>query len=205
MRLVIIISAPAAIGIAVLSNPILSLLFGAGESADIAASALSILSIGSMFLCVSSLISTVLQSLGKANIPVFTMLAGAGFKLIANYVLIAIPGIELKGAAIGTLLCYILIAVLNLSYLSRFIGFKPNIVKTYLKPLISTGIMGVICWIVYHFASAVIGPLLALGVSIILGAGVYFFLLLKTGGITADDALLLPKGEKIVSLLKLKK
>ncbi len=205
LRLVIIISAPAAIGIAVLSNPILSLLFGAGESANIAASALSILSIGSMFLCVSSLISTVLQSLGKANIPVFTMLAGAGFKLIANYVLIAIPGIELKGAAIGTLLCYILIAVLNLSYLARFIGFKPNIIKTYLKPLISTGIMGVICWIIYHFTNAVIGLIPALGISIIVGAGIYFILLLKTGGITADDALLLPKGEKIVSLLKLKK
>ena len=201
LRLVIIISAPAAIGISVLSHPILSLLFGAGESAQIAAGALSILAIGSMFLCISSLISTVLQSLGKANIPVITMLAGAVVKLIANYVLIAIPGIELKGAAIGSVLCYVVITALNMLYLSKFISFRPSFTQTYLKPLLSTAVMGVVCWVVYHFTAPIIGLIPALGISIILAAGVYFILLIKTGGITAEDALLLPKGEKIAALL----
>ncbi len=201
LRLVIIISAPAAIGISVLSHPILSLLFGAGESAEIAAGALSILAIGSMFLCISSLISTVLQSLGKANIPVITMLAGAVIKLIANYVLIAIPGIELKGAAIGSVLCYVVITALNMLYLSRFISFRPSFTQTYLKPLLSTAVMGVVCWAAYHFTAPIIGLTPALGISIILAAGVYFVLLIKTGGITAEDALLLPKGEKIAALL----
>jgi len=205
LRLVIIISAPAAVGISVLSHPILSLLFGAGESAVIAAGALSILALGAMFLCISSLISTVLQSLGKANIPVITMLAGAAVKLIANYVLIAIPGIELKGAAIGTVLCYVVITLLNLIYLSRFIGFRPSFVKTYLKPLISTGIMGFACWVVYTFVSPVIGLIPALGASIIVAVVVYFALLYKTGSITADDVLLLPKGEKIAAILNRKK
>ncbi len=203
LRLVIIISAPAAIGISVLSNPILSLLFGAGESADIAANVLSILSIGSLFLCISSLISTVLQSLGKANIPVYNMLIGAGVKLIANFVLIAIPGIELKGAAIGTVLCYAIISILNLIYLARFIGFKPSI-GTYLRPIIATLVMGAVAFFVNLALYKLLGTMLSLVISIGVGAVSYAIVLLAIGGITREDALLLPKGEKIANLLKLK-
>lgn len=203
LRLVIIISAPAAVGISVLSNPILSFLFGAGESADIAANVLSILSIGSLFLCISSLISTVLQSLGKANIPVYNMLIGAGVKLLANFVLIAIPGIELRGAAIGTVLCYAIISILNLIYLAKFIGFKPNI-GTYLRPIIATLVMGVVAFFVNLAVCKLLGTLLALILSIGVGAASYAVVLLVIGGITREDALLLPKGEKIANLLRLK-
>lgn len=200
LRLVIIISAPAAVGISVLSEPILSFLFGAGESARIAAGALSILSIGSLFLCVSSLASTILQSLGKANIPVYNMLIGAGLKLLANFFLIAIPGIELMGAAIGTVICYAVIAILNLAYLAKFIGFKPS-ARTYLRPIIATAAMGAIAYFVCSLFS---GIFISLVVSIGAAAIGYAVVLLAIGGITREDVKLLPKGEKIADLLRLK-
>lgn len=203
LRLVIIISAPAAVGISVLAKPILSLLFGAGESATIAAGALSILSIGSLFLCISSLISTILQSLGKANIPVYNMLIGAGVKLLANFILIAIAGVELKGAAIGTVLCYAVISILNLIYLARFIGFKPSI-GTYLRPIIATVVMGAVAFFVNLAVYNFLGTIFSLAISIALGAASYAVVLLAIGGITREDALLLPKGEKIANLLRLK-
>ena len=187
-----------------LANPILSLLFGAGQSADIAASALSVLALGSLFLCVSSLVSTILQSLGKANIPVYNMLIGAVIKLAANFILVAIPGVELIGAAVGTVLCYAVISILNLIYLAKFIDFKPNIIKTYLRPLIATAIMGVVVFVIYRFASGVLGSISALGASIVLGALSYGIVILLIGGIDRNDILLLPKGEKIANLLRLK-
>ncbi len=201
LRLVIIISAPAAIGISVLAEPILSLLFGAGESASIAAGALTILSLGSLFLCISSLVSTILQSLGKANIPVYNMLIGAGFKLIANFFLIAIPGVELLGAATGTVACYAIISILNLIYLARFIDFKPSFTRTYLRPIIATAVMGVIAYLIN---SVLGGGFISLVVSIGAGAVSYGVVLLAIGGITREDALLLPKGEKIANILRLK-
>lgn len=204
LRLVIIISAPAAVGISVLAKPILSLLFGSGESADIAAGALSILSIGALFLCISSLISTILQSLGKANIPVYNMLIGAGVKLLANFVLIAIPGVELRGAAIGTVLCYAVISVLNLIYLARFINFKPSFSGTYLRPIIATLIMGAVAYFANLLLCGILGTMFSLVVSIAAGGVSYAVVLLAIGGITREDALLLPKGEKIANLLKLK-
>lgn len=205
LRLVVIFAVPAAVGISVLSNPILTLLFGAGDSAGIATPVLSIMSAASVFLCISSLSSTVLQALGKANVPLCTMAVGAVVKIIANYVLIAIPGIELNGAAIGTVLCYAIIAVLNLIYLARFIDFKPNFFKTYLKPLLSSIVMGGLCFMIYYFGRPVIGMIPAVAVSILVSAAVYLLLLYKLGGITTEDVLLLPKGQKIAAILDRRK
>ena len=60
-----------------------------------------------------------MQAMGKATIPLVTMAIGAVVKIIANYILIAIPGVELMGAAIGTVLCYVVITVLNMIMLSK--------------------------------------------------------------------------------------
>ena len=201
IRLVVIISLPAAVGIGVLANPILSLLFGAGASADTAAPVLVILSVASVFLCVASLTSTALQALGKPLVPVGTMVLGAVVKIVANYVLIAIPGIELKGAAIGTVLCYVLIAILNLAYLARQIQFKPNLILTYGKPLLASIVMGVLCFGAYRLIPGVIGLVLAVGV----GGVTYVVTLVLSGGVTPEDVRILPKGEKLAALLARRK
>ncbi|MEG2570330.1 MAG: polysaccharide biosynthesis protein [Clostridia bacterium] len=203
-RLVVMIALPAAIGISVLANPILSLLYHVKDSVAIATPVLSIMSIASIFLCLSSLTSTVLQALGKPIVPVITMVAGALVKIASNYFLIVIPGVELNGAALGTVLCYAVITILNLFYLSRFIGFKPSFSKTYMRPLAATAIMGAVCYLLFEFISPVIGGVAALGASIVVGGGVYIVLLVAFRGVTRADVLLLPKGEKLANLLRLK-
>lgn len=204
LRVVVMITLPAAIGISVLASPILSLLFHAKESVAIAAPVLTVMSIASVFLCISSLTSTVLQALGKPIVPVLTMIVGAIVKIAANYYLIPIPGIELNGASIGTIACYVVITVLNLIYLAKFINFKPHFGKTYLRPLLATLIMGVICFFVYQYGALFIGGKLALAASIIVGGVVYLVVLYLVGGVTVEDVKLLPKGDKIAKLLKLK-
>lgn len=205
LRLVIMIALPAAIGMSVLSEPILTLLYKAEGSVAIATPVLTIMSIASVFLCMSSLTSTVLQALGKPMVPVLTMAAGAIVKIAANYFLVAIPGIELNGAALGTVLCYLVISVLNLMYLSRFIQFKPSFAKTYLRPLLATLIMGVIVYLIYTFGRGLIGGIPSLALSILFGGICYGVILLLVGGVTREDVVLLPKGEKIANLLRLKK
>lgn len=205
LRLVVMISLPAAIGISVLSEPILTLLYKAEASVAIATPVLTIMSIASVFLCISSLTSTVLQALGKPMIPVMTMAAGAVVKIAANYFLVAIPGIELNGAALGTVLCYLVISVANLIYLARFIQFKPGFGRTYLRPLAATLVMGAIVYCIYRFGRGALGGIPALGLSIVVGALCYGVVLLLVGGVTRADVVLLPKGEKLANLLRLKK
>lgn len=201
LRIVIIITLPASIGISVLSKPILSILFASAQDVAIAAPVLSILGIASFFLCASSLTSTSMQALGHATLPLITMLCGAVVKVAANYFLIAIPGVELSGAAVGTVLCYVLITVLNMIFLARLVKFKPNFVATYLRPIISSLIMGAVVFGVYKIAEPLLGNLIGVVASIGVGVVVYFVAMLVSKGITEDDVKGLPKGDKIAKIL----
>ncbi|MBR5314756.1 MAG: polysaccharide biosynthesis C-terminal domain-containing protein, partial [Clostridia bacterium] len=201
LRIVIIITLPASIGISVLSKPILSILFASAQDVAIAAPVLSILGIASFFLCASSLTSTSMQALGHATLPLITMLCGAVVKVAANYFLIAIPGVELSGAAVGTVLCYVLITVLNMIFLARLVKFKPNFAATYLRPIISSLIMGAVVFGVYKIAEPLLGNLIGVVASIGVGVVVYFVAMLVSKGITEDDVKGLPKGEKIAKIL----
>jgi len=204
-RIVVMLSLPAAVGIAVLANPIISLLYGAGESANIATPVLAILSVAAVFLCVSSLTSTVLQAIGRPMIPVMTMLAGALVKVAANYVLIAIPGVELNGAAIGTVLCYVVITLLNLYFLKKETGFRVDFVKTYGKVVLSTLVMGILCLGAYFLIGKLFGNYIAMFASVAIGGCTYFGMLFITGGITREDVEMLPGGRKLQKILPLRK
>ncbi|MBQ5778350.1 MAG: polysaccharide biosynthesis protein, partial [Oscillospiraceae bacterium] len=166
LRIVIIFTLPASVGISVLSKPILSILYSSPADVAIAAPVLSILGIASFFLCASSLTSTSMQALGRATIPLLTMLCGAVVKVILNYVLIAIPGVELAGAAVGTVVCYVLITVLNMLFLNRFVGFRPKISETYLRPVFSSIIMGVAVYLVYKVAAPLAGNLIRVAAAV---------------------------------------
>ena len=146
-----------------------------------------------------------LQAIGKPMIPVFTMLMGAVVKVAANYFLIAIPGVELMGAALGTVLCYVVITVLNLIFLKKVVGFSVNIIETYGRVILSSAVMGILCFGVYYLLHAVLGGTLSMFASIPVGGIAYVVLLFVTGGITREDILLLPKGEKLANILPLKK
>ncbi len=204
LRIVIIFTLPAAVGISILSEPVLSILFASKEAiggVPTAAPVLSILGIASFFLCASSLTSTSMQAIGKANIPLITMAIGAVVKIVANYVLIAIPGVELMGAAIGTVLCYLVITVLNMIMLAKLVGFKPKFMQTYIRPLICCAIMGAVVFFSYKLCLPIAGNLISVAGSIFLGVVVYFISMILLRGITREDVIGLPKGEKIASIL----
>ena len=204
LRIVIIFTLPAAVGISILSKPILSILFSSPEAiggVPIAAPVLSILGIASFFLCASSLMSTSMQALGRATIPLVTMAIGAVVKIVANYILIAIPGVELMGAAIGTVLCYVVITLLNMIILARLIDFKPKFMQTYIRPLTCCGIMGAVVYFLYEICLPLAGNFIAVAASIGVGVIVYFVSMIILRGITREDIIGLPKGEKIASLI----
>ena len=201
LRIVVIFTLPAAVGISVLSKPILSILYSSQADVAVAAPVLTVLGVASFFLCASSLTSTSMQALGHATVPLITMIVGAVVKVVANYILIAIPGIELSGAAVGTVLCYVIITILNMIYLGRLVGFKPKFGETYLRPLISCAVMGAVAFVVYKLALPFAGNLISVAVSIMLAVVVYFAAMFLFGGITRDDILGLPKGEKIAAKL----
>ena len=119
MTLCAMIAFPAGVGISLLSEDILSLLFR-GRQTEIAAAAPSLRILGAAVVLMSLSLPcfTLLQALGRPRSAAVIMLAGAGIKLGANLWLIRQPRFTLTGAAVSTVLAelFICAAAVGVTY-----------------------------------------------------------------------------------------
>ena len=197
-----IISIPCAIGMSVLSGPILSLLFKDQTSVDSAAPLLSILSIGVFFTAMLTITTSILQSHGLQRKTIISMYSGVIVKLLLNLFLISNPNIGIYGAPIATVFGYFTMAAINFYFILKYIGIKIEFFKNFLKAFSASAISSVATVAVYRLIANLgyntIGTLSA----VIATAIVYFILLLLFDAVQKTDIILLPKGKKIYCILK---
>ncbi len=208
-RLIALLAIPAGVGLSVLAGPILRLLYPARqETAAAAAYHLRLLGIASIFVCVMLLTNSIMQAHGKVQLPIFTMLIGGAVKVIINYILVGNPDIGIKGAPIGTLVCYALIAVMNLLLVRAMLRRKPNYLRLFLGPSLASAVMGATAWAVQGLLCHILKgsymldslcTLLAIGAAV----AVYLFLVVLLRLISAADLKMIPKGDKLARLLHL--
>ena len=205
LRLTTLLAFPAGVGLSVLAGPILVLLYPAQYEAALAATYhLQILGLASVFVCVMLLTNAILQAHGLAKAPIATMFIGGAVKVAANYLLVGNPDINIKGAPIGTLICYALICALNLIIINRVLVNRPSYAQLFLKPLLATAGMAVTAKVSYDLLSAPLGNSLATLGAIALAAVVYGVLVLLLRIITREDLEMLPKGEKLAKILHIR-
>lgn len=119
-RLTALVSVPSAIGMAMLSDRILALLYGAqAEQTPSAVPMLIILCMAVPASCMLTTTNAVLQSYGKQWIPMLAMGVGCAIKAVTVYVLTAVPQIGILAAPLGTLLCCIIAVVINMAAVAR--------------------------------------------------------------------------------------
>ena len=208
-RLIAILAIPAGVGLSVLAGPILLLLYPARQETALAATYhLQLLGIASIFVCIMLLTNSIMQAHGKVNWPIITMLIGGAVKVGINYVLVGDPEINIKGAPIGTLICYGLIALINLALVSRLLEKKPNYPAIFAKPVIASAIMGAAAWASHGLLGKVLYggymksslcTMLSMGIAVV----VYLILVITLGMITREDLRMVPHGAKLAKILHL--
>lgn len=216
---------PCAIGLSVLSSPILICLYNNSRAEN----SLSLLALSIIFVCIVSVTTSILQASGKVFIPVVHMLIGGVVKAVSNYFLIAVPFLNIGGAPISTFICYFVIASLNISAVIRVIKPGFNIKDFIIKPLVSAAVMGVVVYSVYNICANVLGcpeislninfltdtppvtpvagairlkTIISLGASMLIGVVAYVISMGAVRGFFEDDIKMLPKGTKICRLMK---
>lgn len=205
LRITSFVAFPAGIGIAVMAKPILSLLYPSAERAlgvDIAAPALSLLGIGVIFVALLTPINSMLQAVGRADIPVKLMLIGGTIKIVTNFILVAIPSINVKGAPVGTILCYVFLFAASMICLCKQIGSSPSVKSTFIKPFAAAAMCGIAAIGSYKLLVLAISPKLSTAISIIFAAIIYAICLLFFRALSKDDIIMLPKGKKLVKILE---
>ena len=205
LRLIALFALPAGMGLSVLAGPILLLLYPAQpEAAAAAAYHLEMLGIASIFVCLMLLTNSILQAHGKERVPIVTMVIGGTVKVALNWFLVADPAIGIKAAPLSTLICYGLIALLNLMAVSRVVEQKPRYLPLFAKPLLCSVLMGAAAKGSYAVLLPRLGNSVAVLGAILIAVAVYGLLVLLLRVITRDDLVLLPKGEKIANILRIK-
>ena len=201
MRVGMLLALPAGIGLSVLASPVMHFVYRSDTDYTIADPSMMILGIASIFVCVMLVCNSVLQASGFVNLPIFIMIAGCAAKLIVNNFMVRQIGAV--GAAVGTLVCYIIVAVLELLLIKRVIPSPPEYIRVFAKPMVAAGIMGIAVWAVYGLVSRIFGNTLSTMAAIGVGVVVYAVLVVVLKAISREDLPLMPKGNKIAKLLRL--
>ncbi len=198
-----LIAFPSGIGLVALGTPIVKLLFHSLDPA-IAGPILSILGIANIFVCLMLVCNSVLQSHGVLHLPIVTMLCGGIIMVLFDFFMVGTVKFNIYGSPIGTCICYGITCGLDLFIVYRIVPGCPSFVKVFGKTLIASVIMGVGAWAVYGIVSTAMGNTLgilaAMGVAVV----IYAALVILLGVLNQDDLSLMPKGDKIGKLLRIK-
>lgn len=215
LRIGMLIALPAGIGMASLSSPILTILYGRGASSDaipIVAPILTAYGIATFIMAISTPVTNMLQAIGRTDIPVKSVVVGAICKITCNFILVGNPKINIYGAVVGTILFYVVIVACNLISLLRISKVKVHWSSVFVKPLICAALCGITAFAANGllnklFPADTSASLLNMGtVSAVIAIGlavvVYAISLLLIKGLAKEDVSVLPKGEKIAKMLE---
>ena len=192
---------------------------------------LSVLGVASVAVCFMLVCNSILQAHQLVALPMATTVVGCALKLVVGYVLIGDPDIGIKGGAVSTVVCFWLIAVLDLFIIRRTLPRSLSLARVFVKPVGAAAAMGLSAWAIHGLAYQLMvklglflamgedeKPLLdeagrfilgrtgvALSVAAAIGVAVivYFVLIVVTRAISKEDLALIPKGERLAKILRL--
>ncbi len=132
-----LISMPAGFGLSVMAKEVLTVLFHSRAN-EIAVSAfpLAIISLGTPLLAIGGAVFSMLQAVGKQDVPVKITLIASVIKLGLNMVLVPVPSLGIAGAAISTLVSYALICIMSVRVLFKEIDMSVKAIVTSILTMV---------------------------------------------------------------------
>lgn len=198
LRITAILALPAGVGLAVLAAPIQRLLYGYDDfTISIAGPTLMILGIASVGYCLILITNAILQAHGKAAYTVCSTVVGGVTNLLVTSVLVSNPKIHILGAAFGTAVYCSVALGCNVLFIRTLIHDPPHILAQLAKPVAAS-------FIIAFLAGAIFSWLNSTAVTIVSAVIVYIILVVMLKMLTPEDCLMLPKGQLIAKLLRIK-
>ena len=202
LKTMMVITYPCTIGLIVLARPILTMLYyKKQDEAVMAVPTMQILAVTIVILAIMRAFSTSLQGIGRMMLPVWNLFIGAVVKTIVSYILVGIPALNVKGAALGSVAAYTTAGILNYLALRKYAGVSLDVKSIFITPLYAALIMGAGAFGMYRLmflitSSNAVSTLAA----ILAGVIIYFVTVFLTGAVTREEIEMIPKGELIYNL-----
>ena len=174
------IAVPSFVGLFVIGQPIIKLLFSRYNSAQ-GGMMLKIGAIAVVFYTLSTVTSTALQGIDRVNVPMIHSSISLAVHIVLVFVLLKFSALGIYAVVIGNATFPILIFILNLRTLYQEIDYTMPYISVFAKPGISALIMGVFTWLSYKgmytlTSSNVLALVIAFMVALITYFGIYYAL-----------------------------
>ncbi len=204
LKLSALISLPCSLGLAVMSEPILKLIFTSKENAEMAAPLLTTLAPSVFLIGVMAVTNGMLQAFKLQKYSMISMVFGALVKGVTAYLL---PAVRIGGEYLGiyaspisTFLFYFTITAFNFYFLARHASVRFSAIRVFMRPLIAAAICAATAAAAYMGLTALFGQMKIFAlISIGLAAIVYGLATLLLGAVTRGDVALISKAEKLVN------
>ena len=227
MKLAMLVGAPCAAGLFVLGAPIMAMLYHEvaastevysiggfigriikiGPENPVSAYTLSggimqISAIGVLFLSLVQTMTGIIQGMGKQRVPVFFLVIGVILKIVSMILLMKYTSLGIIGAAISTVLCYMLAGIGDTVFTVKRARIDLNFFDTFGKPLISAALMGVCVYLTYNAIYKLGHPTIATFGGVCVGVVVYIACLWVLRAFNKDDMGFMPGGRRLAKIFR---
>lgn len=204
IKTIMFIAIPAAVGMTVLSRPIVRLLYNTGDrSVALAGWLLAALGPSIVFYCLSTLSNSILQAVGKVTRPVTNAVIALAVQSAIAVLLLIYTDMGIYSLAISVNVYSLMMCILNSISVRRATGYRQEYAHTFLMPLWASVLMGIVAGALYYgvtrlLPAGALGNLLGLALAVIAGMFVYFAAVLKFGAMSGSELLAMPGGRILV-------
>ncbi|MBD5450221.1 MAG: polysaccharide biosynthesis protein [Lachnospiraceae bacterium] len=203
IHMTMLIAIPASVGLLLLAQPVMHFIFPQKDSLEQASGLLAALSVTVILYCLSTLTNAVLQGIGKVNTPVIHSVIALVIQVAGLVAMLWYTDLNLYALVCANIIYSLVMCILNQISVRKHLGYKQELIKTFIIPFISSLLMGVVAYGVYYGLYKII-PVsrVVLLIAIGIGAIVYFVLILLLGGVNERELKSFPKGAMLVHFAK---
>ncbi len=205
IQVTMLISIPSAVGLGVLARPVMMVIFHQPDTLDIASVLLSCMAVSIIFYSLSTLTQAILQSIGKMGTPIIN--ASAAVIIHAGIMIAMMLFLDEKYSLyyyVSAMVLYsFILCILNQIAVHRHLDYRQEMVRTFIKPIVSALIMGAAAFGVYqglYYLCKI--NIIALAVAIITGGIIYFVLIIHWQAVTEEELRSMPKGYLLLRIAR---
>lgn len=203
IRFVMVICIPCAVGLSVLAEPILQMLFGAKDHIQISASLLQMGTLSVVLYGMSTLTNGILQGMDKMKLPVIHAAISLVLHVGLLVVLVLFADLNIYAVVWANIFFAFMMCVLNSMSIAKYMKYHQEIIRTFLIPMAASVLMGAAAFGAHKgLMAAVKNNTIATLAACAAAVLVYGIALLLLKGLTEEELLGFPKGRTLVAVAK---
>ena len=199
-----VIAFPSAVGLAVLAEPIMKMLFP--RLITYQSQAIMLLTMGSgavIFYALSTLTTSILQGHNYMKLPVIHSAISLVIHVVLLGILLVLTDLNVYALVICNVLFPMIVSMLNCRAITKYVGYRWEYLNTFIKPLLASAAMGMVAFAVYHvfyeaFENVYIVSVMAIGAAII----VYGVTILQIRCFSEEELRSIPGGRLLMRLMR---